>query len=131
MDPISLIMAALVAGASRAGATAVDQAGKDAYDRLKVLVERRFGGDPAKRRALESLEENPAGPAGALTEALVASGVRNDAEALHTAQQLLEHRDPEGAARGVYTVRVGGSAKGIVVGDQNRVSFGDSLKDDP
>ena len=131
MDPISLIIAALIAGASRAGSTAVDQAGKDAYGRLKALVERRFGGDPAKRRALESFEENPTGPADALTEALAGSGVPNDAEALQAAQQLLEHRDPEGAARGVYTVRVGGSAKGIVVGDQNRVNFGDSLKGGP
>ncbi|MDQ6790949.1 MAG: hypothetical protein M3075_09920 [Candidatus Dormibacteraeota bacterium] len=109
----------------------VDQASKDAYDRLKTLILRRFGGDPEKRRIIEAFENDPAGPTDTLTQALSQSGIPHDVEALEAAHLLLEHRDPEGAARGTYTVRVGGNAQGIVVGDRNRVTFQGPLKGDP
>ena len=123
MDPISLIVAALVAGASKAGLDMVDQASKDAYDRLKSLILRRFGGDPERRRILEEFEEDPAGPTDALALALSESGLPRDPEALKIAHGLLARADPQSAARGTYTVHVGGNAQGIVVGDQNRVTF--------
>ncbi len=123
MDPISLIIAALTAGAGHAGAAVVQQATKDAYERLKALVMRRFGGDPEKRRVLENFEADPTGPTEALARTLAESGLEQDAETVRVARALLERRDPEGAAKGIYTVQVGGNVEGLVQGDHNTVTF--------
>jgi hypothetical protein len=128
MDPISLIVTALVAGATTASSTAANQAIQDVYGRLKSLILRRFGGDPERRRVLEDFQKDPLGATDALERTLVESGLQHDVQALQSAYILLQHRDPEGAARGTYTVRVGGNAQGIVVGDRNRVTFRDPLK---
>ena len=46
MDPISLIVAALAAGASAAVKDTAGQAVKDAYSGLKALVKRKLGVEP-------------------------------------------------------------------------------------
>ena len=45
MEPISLIIAALVAGATAATKDTAGQAVKDAYEGLKTLIKRKFEGD--------------------------------------------------------------------------------------
>jgi hypothetical protein len=122
MDPISLIITALIQGAGSGVAT---DACKDAYKRLKTLIMRRLGANPEKRRVLESVEENPSGPTEALERVLTEGGLQHDPEAVRVARALLADSDPEGAAKGIYNVEVGGSVHGLVQGSYNTVTFGD------
>lgn len=123
MDPISLIIAGLSAGASEAGAAVAKDTVMEAYKRLRELVVRRFGGDPEKRRVLENFEADPARPVDELERTLAGSGLEHDVEALQAAQAVLAARDPEGAARGVYTIQAGRDVRGVVQGDHNTVTF--------
>jgi hypothetical protein len=49
MDPVSLIVTALAAGAASALQDATSSAVKDAYTRLKAMVKKRFSGQIPRR----------------------------------------------------------------------------------
>ena len=59
VDPLTLILTALVAGVSAGAKDTVSTVVSDAYAGLKALVLRRFKGRPAGELALEKLAENP------------------------------------------------------------------------
>jgi hypothetical protein len=120
MDPISLIVAAVVAGASAAARETAGTAVKDAYSGLKELIRRRFSGDKDAEAQLEQAEQNPDGDQTQLKDRLEATGAGRDGALLAAARTLLEQVDPEGARAGKYDVRISGG-KGIVVGDRNTV----------
>jgi hypothetical protein len=122
MDPISLIVAALAAGASTALKDTASQAIKDAYGGLKSLLERRLGDQPLAGELVEKHEEAPDVWEAPLRDQLAKAGVATDAEAIRSAQDLLARVDPDGAAKGKYNVSISGG-KGIVVGDHARVEM--------
>lgn len=129
MDPVSLIISALTAGAVRVAQGTAEDAVKAAYDRLKTLILRRFAADPDKRRELESFEADPSRSSDSLERALAESGVHRDDAALTAARTLMERVDPEGVARGVYTIHAGGNVQNVVQGNNNVVSFGGDRHD--
>ena len=107
MDPITLILTALVAGAAK---TAGDAA-PDAYKGLKALIQKKFAGKPVAEAMLEEHEKDPEIYAAPLKKNLVEAGVHQDEEILKAAQALLEQLKPE-AATG--TINIGQGAKGII-----------------
>ena len=118
MDPVSLVVAALVAGAA---AGVKDTAGAvitDLYASLKALIRRRFGDDPAAGGELTEVERG-ADPA-ALRRRLEITGV--DEELANRAAELLRQLDPEGAQAGKYRVEVSGG-QGAVIGDNATVTM--------
>jgi len=127
MDPISLIVAALVTGASTAAGETAGTAVKDAYSGLKELIRRRFGGDQDAEAELEQAEQNPEADHTQLQDRLAAEGADRDEELLAAARTLLEQADPDGVRAGKYgdPSKFGGvhisGGKGIVVGDRNTV----------
>ena len=127
MDPVSLIIAAITAGAAAALKDTASAAIKDAYSGLRLLVKRRLGGGPAADAEVEGVERRPRPDASPLKAQLEAAGAADDAELLRAARVLLEKVDPEGARAGKYNVTVTGG-KGVVVGDNATVTmnFGDS-----
>ena len=128
MDPISLIVAAVVAGASTAAGETAGTAVTDAYSGLKELIRRRFGGAQDAEAELEKAEQNPEGDHTQLMDRLQATGADRDEEVLAGAQALLEHVDPDGARAGKYNVKISGG-KGIVVGDRSAVTMTFSERD--
>jgi hypothetical protein len=122
MDPISLVIAAVTAGATAAIQDSAGTAVKDAYAGLKALIRRHFGDDRDAEADLEQAEQRPEGDHSALEERLAASGADRDKELLAAARALLEQVDPDGARQGKYDVTISGG-KGIVVGDQSTVSM--------
>jgi len=58
MDPVSIILVALAAGAAAAAKDTASQAVKDAYAGLKALVKKRFAGKPQAEIALTEYEKN-------------------------------------------------------------------------
>jgi hypothetical protein len=118
MDPVTLILTALAAGAALGVKDTASQAVKDAYDGLKTLVKTHFGGRADGELVLARYEEAPETWKDPLAAELVAAGVSDDAALVAAAQALMALADPAGSQAGKYTVQVLGG-QGVQVGDHN------------
>jgi hypothetical protein len=119
VDPVSLILQALVTGAVE---IAKNEVVKDTYTGLKELIKHRFANKPDAEMALAKYEEKPQVWEALLKDELIAAEVDRDAEVLALAKQLLEKAKPEEAAAGKYNVQFHGEVKGMVMGDNNQVT---------
>ena len=108
MDPITLILTALVAGTAAAAGDAVP----DAYKGLKALIQKKFAGKPVAEAMLDEHEKDPETYAAPLKKNLLEAGIDQDKEILKAAQALLEQLKSEAAAPG--TINIGQGAKGII-----------------
>ena len=126
MDPVSLIVAALAAGASAALKDTAGEAVKDAYAGLKSLLKRKLGDKQAAQIAIDKHEEAPEVWEKPLEAELKESGVADDEEIVAAAQQMMKLTDPEGSQSGKYNVVISGG-QGATVGDHNVVhqTYGD------
>jgi hypothetical protein len=112
MEPISLILSALVAGAAK---TAGDVA-QDAYDSLKALIKRKFEskGKSDSATILDKYEEKPEKTKPLLEDELVEAGAHKDEEIIKAAQKLLEQLKPQEASEGKFSVQIsGGTVQGL------------------
>lgn len=110
MDPISLILAALVAGATK---TAGDVA-KDAYDGLKALIKRKFADNERAKMALDEYEKDPETGKALLKKKLTETKIDEHDEIFKVAQKLMEQLHPQEAAEGKFNVQIsGGEVKGF------------------
>ena len=91
MEPITLILAAVAAGAAAAAKDTAGQVVKDGYTALKGLIVRKFGRKGAAATALDQLERKPESEAriAVLQEELTEAGAGQDAELLQEAEKLL------------------------------------------
>jgi len=69
VEPVSLIVAALISGAAAGGKAAVTEGVKDAYAGLKALVTRRFAERPSAQAALAEIETQAAEQGGEQVDA--------------------------------------------------------------
>lgn len=122
MDPISLIIAALAAGATAGVKDTASAAVNDAYEGLKGLIRHRFGRDSAALADLQKVETAPDSDHAALSERLRSAGAGNDEQLIRLAQDVLKHTDPAGARIGKYNVVITGG-KGIAIGDHQTVTM--------
>ncbi len=122
MDPITLIISALLSGASAGLKDTATQSVKDAYAGLKGLIQHRFHGRNEAEVALAQHEAKPEVWALALREELAQAGADRDEEILGAARRLLTLLDPAGAAGSKYRVRFTGPVQGVVVGDHAQVT---------
>lgn len=118
MDPVSLIVAALAAGAVAGAQNTATEAVKDAYVRLKVLVSGRLAGRAVGEVALEQHEAKPEHWAPVLEAELVEADAGADREVVEAAQRLMALLDSAGWQEEKYRVDVRGS-QGVQVGDRN------------
>ena len=129
MDPVTVIVSALVAGAAAGAKDTASQAVKDAYNGLKTLIQKRFSGKPEAEMALAQHEKKPEVWEAPLKDALADTGVDKDQAILQSAEKLLKLVQPQQVGMGKYSVQIG-EAQGVVVGDQAQVemTFGDESK---
>ncbi len=118
MDPVTLIVTALAAGAASALQEDAKDAVKAAYVRLRDILKRRFSGRRVGELALAEHEADPAMWEPQLRAELAATGAENDPDLVDAAQALLSLVDPAGARSGKYYVSIRGS-QGVQVGDHN------------
>ncbi len=109
MEPISILLAALVAGAAKAAGDAAP----DAYNGLKTLIKRKFAGEPKAEMVLEEHETDPETYEAPLKKKLVEAGADKDEEIIKKAQELLKLANPQEAAKGKYNIKAE-QIKGIV-----------------
>jgi hypothetical protein len=118
MDPITLIVTALAAGAAIGMRDTASSAVKDAYTGLKALVRKRLGGRPDGELVLDRHEQAPETWRAPLIAELDQAGAGNDSALVTAAEALMRLVDEAGARAGKYTVDVRG-ATGVQIGDRN------------
>ncbi|MEH1843285.1 MAG: hypothetical protein V7L20_32255 [Nostoc sp.] len=119
MEPVSMIIAALGAGAIAATKDTAGTAVKDAYQGLKTLIKKKFESEPKAQMVLEEHETDPETYEAPLKKKLAEAGADQDAEIIKLAQELLKQLKPEESATGKYNTVFQGEVKGIQVGDRN------------
>jgi hypothetical protein len=118
MDPVTLVVAALTAGAASGVGEAATTAVKDAYQALKRLVSARFAGRRSAEVALTEHEADPEAWQAPLAAELVRTAAVDDLRVIEAAQRLMALLDEAGSRAGKYTVDLRG-AQGVQVGDHN------------
>lgn len=127
MDPVSMVLAGLAAGATAAAQDTASQAVKDAYAGLRALLKKRFEKKPQAEMALAEYEKDPDTWQKPLQKSLVEAGADRDEAIVRQAQQVLKLVNPQQASQGKYNVQIG-EGKGIVIGDNPQVTqtFGET-----
>jgi hypothetical protein len=122
MDPITLIVAALAAGASAGTLEALKDDVKDlvkaAYARLRGLARACVADQPGAELVLAQHETDPQTWEAPLAMMLTEGGAASDVDLVAAARALMELADATGTAAGKYDVTISGS-QGIQVGDHN------------
>jgi hypothetical protein len=124
MDPASLVVAALVAGASAGLGETATSAVKDAYAGLKRLLQRAFESNPDAEHALRKAEENPEAYGPALALEVRASNAAADPDIVAAAEQLRAALEGAGVGSDVHHVEVRDQGQVGMVGPHGRVSMG-------
>lgn len=119
MDPVTLVVTALAAGAALGLKDAASAAVKDAYGTLKALAKKRLAGRPDGELIVARYEQAPEVWGPPLAAELTAAGADNDDALVAAAQALMRLADAAGSRVGKYTVRVQDS-QGVQVGDQSQ-----------
>ena len=119
MDPITLIVTALAAGAALGVKDTASATVTDAYAGLKTLVRRRLGGAPHAELVLAEHERAPETWQAPLMTELADAGADRDRDLVAAAQALLDLLGEGGARAAKYAVDVR-DAQGVQVGDRNR-----------
>ncbi|OKH30315.1 hypothetical protein NIES2119_31170 [[Phormidium ambiguum] IAM M-71] len=117
MDAISLIIAALGAGALAATKDTAGTAVKDAYQALKTLIKKKFAeqGKEDDSNIVDKHEKKLDSEAvkALLKEELINLGVDKDGEIIKLAQELLKQEKPEEFKAGKYNTKIAGDFKGV------------------
>jgi len=122
MEPISMIISALTAGAVAALQDTAGTAIKDAYQGLVSLVRTKFDKDSKAVAALEGHAEDPNTWQKPLEKSIQESGVAEDKDVLEAAQKLLELvQSKESSSK--YDVKIEGDVQGFVQGDNAKVTM--------
>lgn len=112
MDPVSIIIAALLAGAATGLKDTAATAVRDAYSGLRSLIRERFGSDPIVTQQLDTIR-SPDADAQPLADRLREVGFRDDDEIVAAAKRLLARADADGDWVRRYNVTIENS-KGVV-----------------
>jgi hypothetical protein len=122
MEPVTLILAALAAGASAGTLDAlqddVREKAKAAYARLRGLAGKRLSGRAHGELALKEYPSAPQKWEVLLGAELTEAGAAGDKELAAAAKALMEFVDQAGAGSGKYNVTIKDS-QGVQVGDRN------------
>jgi hypothetical protein len=119
VDPVTLVLDALVSGATRGVADSAGDVVGAAYGRLKRLIADRFTGNKPAEVALCEHAADPDTWQAPLAKALAATGAGADESVLAAARQLMELLDAAGARAGKYDVDLRGG-QGVQVGEGNQ-----------
>jgi hypothetical protein len=116
VDPVSMVLTALTAGAGVASGAVVTAVGEEVYRSLRDRLASLFRNDAVASAALERYCVDPVDWFAPLREALIDSGAAEDKEVLRAARRLLALADAGEAEPGKYRVDVR-DAQSVVIGD--------------
>jgi hypothetical protein len=119
MDPITLIVLALAAGATAGLQAVASSAVTDAYASLKSLVKKRLAGQQDGEMVLNRYESAPQVWEAPLAQELTNAGAADDSELIAAAQAIMTLTDEAGHRAGKYTVDARG-AQGVQIGEHGK-----------
>jgi outer membrane protein assembly factor BamB/primosomal replication protein N len=129
MDPVTLVVSALLGGLAAGLTDTAKAATKDMYDALKARLMKKAEANEDAQDAIAKVEKQPESKARQelLKEELGKLPLENDEDLLKLAQSLLDALKEPGDKAGKYNVDIQKS-QGIVVGDHSNVTqnFGDT-----
>ncbi len=130
MDSVSLIEAALVAGAAAGAKDTTSQAVKEAYTGLKTLLSRLFAAKPHAQAILDEHETDPETYEKPLKNLLADAHADQDAELLAAAERVMALVQPQQIGIGKYTIQNTGTVQGQNIGDNQQIKqqFGNPPK---
>ncbi|MBE8988930.1 hypothetical protein [Nostoc sp. LEGE 12450] len=130
MEPISMIIAALSAGAIAATKDTAGTAVKDAYQGLKTLIKKKFESEPKAQMVLEEHETDPETYEAPLKKKLAEAGADKDGEIIKAAEEVMKKEDPQGFEEGKYNtnVTVQGDVFGVAGTNSGTVNIGPVTK---
>lgn len=118
VDPVSLIVEALTAGAGAGLTEAASSGVQEAYQGLRDRLRRQFAGKQSAELVLAQYDQDPQTWEQPLRQAVASTGTAKDEDVLQAAQRLLSLLDAAGAAAGKYRVDAS-QAQGVQAGDHN------------
>lgn len=121
MDPVTVIVAALLAGSASGVTDTASQALKDGYAGLKKLLRGKFAGNTKALETLSDYEADPETYEKPLTKQLQETGAEQDSEILVLAEDILKAADETGV-KTKFNVKVTGGKIGII-GDHGNVTM--------
>ena len=131
MDPVTLVVSALLGGLAAGLTDTAKAATKDIYDALKSRLMKKAEKNEDAQDAIAKIEKQPDSKARQelLKEELGKLSLNNDEELLKLAQSLLDALKESGDKSGKYNVDVQNS-QGIVIGDNPNVTqnFGNETR---
>ncbi|GLY28211.1 hypothetical protein [Kineosporia sp. NBRC 101731] len=104
MEPLSLILTAIVAGESKTESSTMLGAVEDDFASLHTALRSRLEGRPDAQGALEQYIAEPEQDKETLIAGLEESGAWSDPAVLGLAAQVMKRIDPEGSANGNYAL---------------------------
>lgn len=128
MEPISLILTALIAGATAATKDTASVAVKDAYEGLKALIKKKFKQDALAQAMVEAKPEEIKQAEGLLKTKIAAVGIDKDEEILKAAEAIMKRENPE-AFQDVQhntTANVQGNVTGVAGTNSGTINFGNA-----
>ncbi|MEH2052055.1 hypothetical protein [Nostoc sp.] len=106
MEPISLIIAALGAGAIAAAKDTATTAVKDAYQGLKGLIKKKFEGDVLGQAMVDAKPEEIKQAEGLLKDKITKAGADQDAAIIQAAQELLNQVKEQPGGQQIITQNI-------------------------
>jgi hypothetical protein len=123
VDPITIVVSALVAGAAAGLDDTAGQVVRDAYAALKNLLKRKLRGAPGADAILDRHEAKPDAWSDAVATILGETNAADNEEIQEAAKRVLELSDPVGSAAGKYNIVVKGGQVGVI-GDHGTAYMG-------
>jgi hypothetical protein len=118
MEPITLILGALLAGAVKGVGESATAAVKDAYTRFRDVLGQRLT-TPAAQEVIKEFTADPGSNELVMRAYLQKVDAALDQRIVDAAEAVMAATDPRGAADGKYTVDARG-ARGVQIGNYNR-----------
>ncbi|ACC79945.1 hypothetical protein [Nostoc punctiforme] len=106
MEPISLIIAALGAGAIAAAKDTATTAVKDTYQGLKALIKKKFEGDVLGKAMVDAKPEEIKQAEGLLKDKITKAGADKDAAIIQAAQELLNQVKEQPGGQQIITQNI-------------------------
>jgi hypothetical protein len=116
MDPITIIVAALAAGAAKGLTDTTTAAVGDLYTQLRSAIQKKFQGNAAAQTVLDEYVKDPDTYAKPMAKQIAANTVEADEHILDLAQAILENTDPAGSSKGKYNIDARG-VRNLQAGD--------------
>lgn len=130
MDPITLILNALTAGAAASIQSTTSDAVKDLYNGLKTRIQHKLSGKQNAELVLSEYESDPETWETPLKKVLTQEQIDREQDILAAARSLILQINPQQDVSIKYSTTIYGNIEGYVQGDNQQITMNFGNKPD-